>query len=95
MSGEDEMRAQKITFILCIELSLKTSLNSGPSGEHRVACLGITVTFMFLRIPISSVKNSDMSKPRSLTQVGTGQSICQMSSSSSFTSRGHMCSSIV
>ncbi len=37
MSGEDEMRAQKITFILCIELSLKTSLNSVLSGEHHVA----------------------------------------------------------
>lgn len=46
MSGEDEMRAQKITFILCMELSLKTSLNS---GEHRVACLGVSVIYLSLR----------------------------------------------
>lgn len=49
MSGEDVMRAQKITFILCMELSLKTSLNSVPSGEHRVACLGISLIYLSLR----------------------------------------------
>lgn len=38
---EDEMRAQEITFILCVELSLKTRLNSVLSGDHHVACLGI------------------------------------------------------
>lgn len=43
MSSEDEMRAQKITFILCVELSLKTYLNSVLSGDHHVACLGISV----------------------------------------------------
>lgn len=37
MSGGDEMRAQKITFISSIELSLKTALNSVLSGERRVA----------------------------------------------------------
>lgn len=48
MSVEDEMSAQKIIFILCIELSLKTSLNSVLSGEHHVACLGITVIYLSL-----------------------------------------------
>lgn len=43
MSVEDEMRAQKITFIPCIKLSLKTSLNSMLTGEQRVARLGTRV----------------------------------------------------
>lgn len=50
MSGGDEMRAQKIPFILCIELSLKTSLNSALSGEHHVACLGISAIYISLQV---------------------------------------------
>ncbi len=50
MSAEDEMRAQKITFILCIELSLKTSLNSVLSGEHRVARLGVAAVYVSQRL---------------------------------------------
>lgn len=55
MSVEDEMRAQKITFILCIELSLKTSLNSMLSGD-RIACLGIRVISLCLFLSLISVK---------------------------------------
>lgn len=40
MSAGDEMRVEKITFIPCIKPSLKTSLNSVPTGERRLSCLG-------------------------------------------------------
>lgn len=56
ISVEDEMRAHKITFILCIELSLKTSLNSMLSGEHRIACLGFRVISLCLFLSLISVK---------------------------------------
>lgn len=46
MSAEDEMRAQKITFIPRIKLSLKTSLNSMLTGEQRVARLGTRVEIL-------------------------------------------------
>lgn len=42
------MRAQKITFILCIELSLKTCLNSVLSGDHHVARLDISAIYLSL-----------------------------------------------
>lgn len=67
MSGEDEMRAQKITFILCIELSLKTSLNSVLSGEHHVACLGISVIYLSLHADF--VCETLTCRNQSLTQV--------------------------
>lgn len=53
MSAEDEMRAQKITFIPRIKLSLKTSLNSMLTGEQRVARLGTRV-----EIPPSAISLS-------------------------------------
>lgn len=77
MSGGDEMGAQKITFILCIELSLKTSLNSALSGEHRVACLGITAIYLSPRADL--VRETLTCQNQSLNPGGAGQSIHQMS----------------
>lgn len=83
------MRAQKITFILCIELSLKTSLNSILSGEHRANSpwQGVTSLSLFC-------DKSDMLKPQ-FDPSSTGQSIRRASSYSSFPSGGCMCSPFV
>lgn len=93
MSGEDEMRAQKITFILCIELSLKTALNSVLSGEHRVACLGITV--IYLSLCADSVCATMTCQNQSLTQVVRVSRFARWAPSHHFTSRRCMCSPIV
>lgn len=63
MSAEDEMRAQKITFILCMELSLKTSLNSALSGEHCVMLVLAFQSFIFLSAPSWSAKLTQRQNP--------------------------------
>lgn len=62
MSAEDEMRAQKITFILCMELSLKTSLNSALSGERRVMLVLAFQSFIFLSAELVGETNIDVKK---------------------------------
>lgn len=62
MSVGDEMRAQKITFILCIVLSLKTSLNPMLPGERRLAWLGIK-SHLFLTVWWVFLWNFDILKP--------------------------------
>lgn len=69
MSAEDEMRAQKITFILCMELSLKTSLNSALSGEHCVMLVLAFQSFIFLSAPSWSAKLTSTSKKQSLARL--------------------------
>lgn len=62
MSVGDEMRAQKITFILCIDLSLKTSLNPTLPGERHLAWLGIKC-HLFLAVWWVFLQNVDIFKP--------------------------------
>lgn len=57
MSAGDEMRVEKITFIPCIKPSLKTSLNSAPTEERRLARLGERV--LPLSLPDDVSKNPD------------------------------------
>lgn len=88
MSAGDEMRAEKITFIPRIKPSLKTSLNSAPAGERRLARLGARV--LPLSLPDDASKKPDPD-PR-LARVSP---LARRAPSPSFTSWRHMCGSFV
>lgn len=81
------MRVEKITFIPCIKPSLKTSLNSAPTGERRLACLGERV------LPLSTLDVSK--KPDPDPRLVRVSPLAKRAAAPSFTSRRHMCSSFV
>lgn len=88
MSAGDEMRVEKITFILCIKPSLKTSLNSVQTGERRLACLGEGVLPLSLPDDLSK-------KPDPDPQLAGVNQLARRVPDLSFTSWRHMCSSFV
>ena len=93
MSGGDEMRAQKITFILCIESCPWKLLWTLRCLESSVLLVRVFQSFISA-CSICLWKPPTCRKPE-VDPGGTGQWIRQMSAQSSFTSAGWMCSPIV